>query len=133
MERGGLHRATGCCIFGYDAGAQPFALVTSPRLIPDDGRIGKPLATAWRVIPAHDYGEYWKLDAVCSCGMRWSALAGRRAASGRRVGGILAECEGHSRRHHCVRIHWTCDQWYNRKLVAQHVVTYLLSALDQIA
>jgi hypothetical protein len=107
---------------GWGVGRLP---VTSPHLVPDDH-------SGWATIPAHDYGESWVLDAVCSCGMRWRTMAGRRAWTKRR-GAVRADYDQHRRRGHCVHVRIVKHELHNSKMVAAHVVTFLLSALDHIA
>lgn len=111
--------------------------MTSPHFIPDATH-GRPLPRYQSALPrafrepaVGDYSESWVLDAVCSCGMVWHATARNRKK--RRIGEDRADIEAHRRRHHCVWVRSVKFELYNSKIVAAHIVTALLSALDQIA
>jgi hypothetical protein len=112
--------------------------MTGSPLSPDEGRsrqfprYRKSSSPSIPVLHGGDYGESWELRAVCDCGTRWDAMAGRRSAS-RRFGPIYADMERHVHAKHAVFIRSVRFQCYNSKLVATHIATALMSALDQIA
>lgn len=107
--------------------------MSSPNLLPDAHTQGRRTEQqAGRLDLTSDYGESWAVDAVCSCGMRWHTMTGRRDKAKRKAA-IEASVDAHRHRQHCVLLRETRYRLFNSKLVAMHVATYLLSALDQIA
>lgn len=113
----------------------PQVAVTSPHLVPDEGRTRlRPFQRhrhAPLLIPA-DYGECWQIRSVCSCGTVWDHMAGARKKD-ERFGPIEADIQQHRRRRHCVVVRETRYRIYNSRFVAIQVATYLLAAVDQLS
>lgn len=105
--------------------------MTGPELVPALAahRPAAPFAPSHR---PKDYLESWRYHAMCSCGMTWSATAGRRAHH-RRFGPLKADIARHTDRGHCVIVHILQEQAYNSRTVAVHIATALLSAFARIA
>lgn len=109
--------------------------MTSPHLAPDERRDRLRPFQRHRRAPVSvrdDHDECWQLRAWCSCGTSWEAMAGARKMP-RSFGPIKADIAEHRRHRHCVLVSETRYQIDNAQFVAMQVVTYLLSALDQIA